>query len=69
MSDLSAIIVFLANLVFFIWFGATLNSIDRHVRNVADHAERHTRLLASIANATLGPDEITGTQAQHLYYT
>jgi len=51
MSDLIAIIAFLANLTFFIWFGATLNSINRHLRQVADHGERQTKLLAAIANA------------------
>lgn len=51
MSGLLALIVFVANVVFFIWFGRTLNSINRHLKHVADHAERQTKLLASIANA------------------
>jgi hypothetical protein len=51
MGDLIAIIAFLANLMFFIWFGAMLNSINRHLRQVADHGERQTKLLAAIANA------------------
>jgi hypothetical protein len=50
MSDLLAFIAFIANLVFFIWFGSTLNSINRHLRQIADHSELQTKLLASIAN-------------------
>jgi hypothetical protein len=52
MGDLIAIIVFCANLIFFIWFGATLTSINRHLGNIADHTERQTKLLAAIANTT-----------------
>jgi len=50
MSDLFAFIAFVANLAFFIWFGSTLNSINRHLVKVADHSERQTKLLASMAN-------------------
>jgi hypothetical protein len=52
MNFLLSIIAFVVNLVFFIWFGYTLNSINRHLGRVADHSERQTKLLASIANAT-----------------
>ncbi len=83
MNDLLAIIVFIANVIFFIWFGTTLNSINSELcwirlivaqvrdnsalvinltkysadlaKYTADHAERQTRLLAAIANAT-APD-------------
>jgi hypothetical protein len=51
-SDLLAILVFILNLIFFIWFGTTLNSINRHLGNIADHVERQTKLQASIANAS-----------------
>lgn len=54
MSVLLEIIAFLASLLFFIWFGRTLNSINRHLDYVADHAERQTKLLAAIAN-TIDP--------------
>jgi hypothetical protein len=37
MSELFALIGFIANLIFFIWFGATLNSINRHLRNLDHH--------------------------------
>jgi hypothetical protein len=49
-----AIIAFVANVLFFIWFGSTLNSINRHLGKIADHTERHTKLLAAIANAPDG---------------
>jgi hypothetical protein len=52
MADLLAIIAFFANLAFFIWFGITLTSINLHLAQVADHAARQTRLLASIANVS-----------------
>jgi hypothetical protein len=55
MNEIFAIIAFLAIVVFFIWFGSTLNSINGQLKCVADHAERQTKLLASIANAL--PDE------------
>jgi hypothetical protein len=48
---LIAMIVFIANLLFFVWFGSALTSINRHLGNIADHAERQTRLLAALANA------------------
>lgn len=51
MGDLVAIIAFLVNVAFFFWFGSTLNSINRNLAQVADHAQRQTKLLASIANA------------------
>jgi hypothetical protein len=50
MNDLVAFIAFIVNLIIFIWFGSTLNSINRHLRRVADHSERQIRLLASVAN-------------------
>lgn len=53
MSELLSLIAFLANLVFFIWFGATLSSINQRLGHIADHAGRQTKLLASIANATI----------------
>ena len=52
MSEFIAIVVFFANLIFFIWFGATLNSINRHLGKISDHTERQTKLLAAIANTT-----------------
>jgi len=65
MEGLVALIAFIANIAFFFWFGSTLNSINRNLeymamttkytsdltKFLADHAERQTRLLASIANA------------------
>ena len=79
-NDLLAIVVFIANVIFFIWFGLTLTSINSELysinisaaqvrdnmgliagltkymadlaKHTADHAERQTRLLASIAQAT-----------------
>jgi hypothetical protein len=45
-------IVFVVDLLFFIWFGRTLNSINRHLAQVADHTQRQTVLMAAIANAT-----------------
>jgi TRAP-type C4-dicarboxylate transport system permease small subunit len=45
------LLIFLADLIFFIWFGWTLNSINRNTRISAMHAARHTKLLASLANA------------------
>ena len=56
LSTLMAIIAFIANVLFFIWFGRTLNSIDRHLGDVADHSARQTKLLASLANSTPGPE-------------
>jgi hypothetical protein len=50
MGDLLAIIVFVANFLFFMWFGTTLNSIKRHLGDIAEHAERQTKMLAVIAN-------------------
>ena len=51
MNQLLAITAFLANLLFFIWFGRTLNSIKQHLAQIGEHAERQTKLLAAIANA------------------
>ncbi len=50
-NDLVAVIVFVANLVSFIWFGNTLTSINHRLGTIADHTERQTRLLAALANA------------------
>ena len=54
MSDIFGFVAFFANLIFFFWFGSTLNSINRHLGRVADHTERQTKLLASIANTPEG---------------
>ena len=61
MSEVFAGISFFANLVFFIWFGGTLNSVNRHLGSIADQSERQTKLLASIANST--PDPRPGDRA------
>ena len=52
------VIAFIASLLFFIWFGLTLNSINRHIKIVADHAERQTKILASIANDAAAPESV-----------
>jgi hypothetical protein len=54
MGELFGFIALIANLIFFFWFGSTLNSINRYLGRVAEHAERQTKLLASIAKS---PDE------------
>ena len=61
LSDLIAIIVFIGNVIFFIWFGTTLNSIRAYQQKCADHAERHTRLLASISIAQKERNELRET--------
>jgi hypothetical protein len=54
MSEFVGFIAVIVNLFFFFWFGSTLNSINRHLGRVADHAERQTKLLASIAKSPDG---------------
>jgi ribosomal protein L40E len=68
MSDLIAFIAFVANLAFFIWFGSTLNSINRHLSKVADHSERQTKLLASMANELAHQTKETNTVADLTQY-
>jgi small-conductance mechanosensitive channel len=51
MNDFFAFVAFLANLIFFLWFGSTLNSINRHLKRIAEHAERQTRSLAALVHA------------------
>jgi hypothetical protein len=55
MAELLALIAFVASIAFFIWFGATLNSIKGSLERVAAHAARQTGLLASMANKTSEP--------------
>jgi hypothetical protein len=51
MDELFGFIALIVSLFFFVWFHATLTSIKRHLERVADHAERQTKLLASIAKS------------------
>lgn len=50
-SELLSLVAFLATIVFFAWFVSTLGSINKRIGKIADHAERQTKLLASIAKA------------------
>jgi hypothetical protein len=54
-NDMFSLIGFVVSIIFFIWFGSTLSSINRHLANIADHSERQTKMLASVANAAPGP--------------
>ena len=56
MDAIFVVIAFIANLIFFLWFGSTLNKIKLYLYLIADHASRQTKLLASIANAQTSVD-------------
>lgn len=56
LSDIGAILSFIFTLIFFIWFGSTLNAISRNTARAGEHAEQQTKLLESIANATKPPE-------------
>lgn len=61
-SDVFSFIGFVVTVIFFIWFGSTLNSINRHLSRIADHSERHTKMLASVANAAVTDELRTGAR-------
>jgi hypothetical protein len=61
LSDFISILAFIGNVIFFIWFGTTLNAIRSHLQTCADHAERQTRLLASISITQEERIELTET--------
>ena len=44
------VIAFIVSLLFYIWFGNTMNSMNKHLGEIAESQRSHTRLLASIAN-------------------
>jgi hypothetical protein len=48
-NDLGAIVAFVLTVLFFIWFGATLNSINRHLANLNILAEQSLNNLRSIS--------------------
>jgi hypothetical protein len=49
-NDILGITGLVMSVTFFIWFGLTLNSINENLFKIADHSERQTKLLASVAN-------------------
>ncbi len=51
-SDLVAIFAFLMNLVFFIWFGSTLGSINRHLEDMTNIAKYTSELTKHLARLT-----------------
>jgi hypothetical protein len=56
MSDVFSFIGFVVELVFFIWFGLTMNSINRRLGEIAEDSSRQTALLASITKAAKPPE-------------